>query len=1145
MNPEEFSGKTADGGGARSPGGSVPHSQAASYPLHAILSALTDQIFVVNRQGRHLFANAAGAAALKCDPGEIIGKTGAELGLPPNLVAMIEESCGHAFASRQTVHEMAILETPAGPVELAFTFSPILPSDGSPPNELVVTIREAAQDQEAVEQLWARVHQLHHIIDAAPTLIAYIDRDERYLFSNTSYAGWFGKRPQDIYGLAVSEVVEPALYDRLREHLQAALRGEYVSYERQWRALDGALRTLHVVYVPEVDALGDVLGFVAVVNDITDRAKIGEALRQSELQYRLLAETIPHIVWMTDPGGVMQYLNHRWTDYTGHHFQDASQAQEVAAFIHPEDLPALDAAWAAAAHTLSPFRTEYRLRGADGQYRWFLVHGSPLVDSKGAITRWFGTSTDIHEQKRANEEQAFMADLIDRLRRHPGDPEELLWQVVNAVGRHLKVARCTYAEIDVARDLVYGYRDYRDGYSVGATGEFPLSRFGPGPLAALMSGETSVNPDVTTSPITPGDYGKVFTQIGIHAYITIPMMKDGVPVSTLSVLSAAPREWTAREIALLEEVAERTWFAVENARLNRAAQDELKERRRAEAEILRLNDELRRRVTQFETLFDVIPIPIGVSFDPECQVINVNKVLSEILAIPVDQNASLTAPLEERPTGYKMLHQGVEIPGEDLPMQNAMRQNNTVRDVEFDIVRADGAVFNLLGYATPFHDGAGRVTGGVGAFVDITERKRAQEQLEASYAREVLLNQIGQAARVSTDPDVVQEKTLETLGQGLGVDRAFLSFVDSAHDVIRTGQDWRAGGIPSIAGEYSLSAHKFVLDEIYRQYSTITINDVRQAGLTPTTAAAFQSAGTKAFISVPFFDDTRLTAFLTVAMSSRERVWTRDEVSIVETAATQVRLAVESARINQREHTIAATLQEALQPSIPQNVYGLDVGSYYKAALQESRIGGDFYDLFAIDEHTHAVVIGDVSGKGLAAAAQVATVRNMLRCVLYGKQSLVEAITDLNETLTTRELLSGFVTLFVGLYDANTGVLTYVSCGHEPALARRAETGVTERLTSPAPPLGVSETAVYQEQTARLHAGDALVLYTDGISEAGPTRQDLLNTRGIIELLNATPSDAGAVAIAQQIIAGVEKHAQGRQRDDICLLVLVARSTTH
>ncbi|MEO7719062.1 MAG: SpoIIE family protein phosphatase [Capsulimonas sp.] len=998
MDDTELLGESAGGGDNRSSGDPVSDSQPSSYPPHPILSALTDQIFVVDRQGRHLFANDAGAAALQCTPGDIFGKTGSELGLPADLVTMIEDSCAHAFTSGQIVREMAILDVAGSPRELAFTFSPIPETNTSHPEALVVSIRDSAQDREAVEELWSRVHQLHHIIDAAPTLIAYIDRDERYLFSNKSYAAWFGKAPRDIYGMRVEEVVPEVLYAQLREHIQAALRGENAAYERQWQALDGEMRTLHAVYVPEFDGAGTVRGFVAVVNDITDRAKISEALRQSEHQYRLLAETIPHIVWMADADGMMQYMNHHWTDYTGYAFEPSDDRTSINAFVLPEDLPAINFAWRTAGESLSSFRHPFRLRGADGAYRWFLVHGSPLIDDHGNITRWFGTATDIHEQQLAADEQLFLTDLVDRLRRHSSDPEELLWQVVNAVGRHLKVARCTYAEVDIARDLMYGYRDYHDGYAIGVQGEAPLSSFGPAALDMLMSGKTSVNPNVATSPFIAGGYSKTLLQLGVHAYVSIPMLKDGLPVSALSVFSSVPRDWTPREVSLLEEVAERTWFAVENARLNRAAQDEL------------------------------------------------------------------------------------------------------------------------------------------------LERQRAQEQLEASYAREFLLNQISQAARTSSDPDIVQAKTLETLGQGMNVDRAFLSFVDAAHDLIRTGGDWRAEGLHSVAGEYVLSRHKAVLDEIYRERSTIAVGDLQRSGLTLETAERFQKAGTHSFISVPFFDDDRLTAFFTVAMSTAQRSWTRDEISIVETAATQVRLAVESARIHQREHTIASTLQEALQPPIPSDVLGLDVGSYYRAALQESRIGGDFYDLFAIGDHTHAVIIGDVSGKGLAAAAQVATVRNMLRCVLYGKQNLAKAITSLNEMLTTRDLLAGFVTLFVGVYHTETGILNYISCGHEPALLRRAETGATEALDSIAPPLGIAETSIYEELTARLRPGDALVLYTDGISEAGVTRQDLLNTQGIIRIINSAPEGADADAIAKRIVAGAEEHSQGRQRDDICLLTLVART---
>ena len=99
--------------------------------------------------------------------------------------------------------------------------------------------------------------------------------------------------------------------------------------------------------------------------------------------------------------------------------------------------------------------------------------------------------------------------------------------------------------------------------------------------------------------------------------------------------------------------------------------------------------------------------------------------------------------------------------------------------------------------------------------------------------------------------------------------------------------------------------------------------------------------------------------------------------------AALTRSASEAARVQQRERNIATQLQQALQPAVPETIAGLSLAHYYEAALDEAGVGGDFYDVYAVDKGCTALIVGDLSGKGLAAASQVATVRNMLRAVLY------------------------------------------------------------------------------------------------------------------------------------------------------------------
>lgn len=238
-----------------------------------------------------------------------------------------------------------------------------------------------------------------------------------------------------------------------------------------------------------------------------------------------------------------------------------------------------------------------------------------------------------------------------------------------------------------------------------------------------------------------------------------------------------------------------------------------------------------------------------------------------------------------------------------------------------------------------------------------------------------------------------------------------------------------------------------------------------------------------------------------------------------------------------RERNIAAQLQDALQPPLPASAPGLDVGSFTRPALQEAQIGGDFFDIFPLDKGLYAIVIGDVSGKGLAAAAQLALIRNSLRTTLYLSRRPAPAVASLNTIVTAHDLLAGFVTAFVSIYDAGTGEIVYASCGHEPGLIRRVG-GAIEEIETTGPPLGVDQNAVYSENTLTLGSGDLLLLYTDGLSEAGPNRREMLGTSGLSRLLAALPEDASAQSQAEILVRQVGDYSGGLFRDDIAVLTL-------
>ncbi|MBN4005730.1 hybrid sensor histidine kinase/response regulator [Nostoc sp. LPT] len=145
--------------------------------------------------------------------------------------------------------------------------------------------------------------------------------------------------------------------------------------------------------------------------EILERQRILEILRQSEERYRYLAEAIPQLVWTTKPNGECDFFNQNWCEYTGLTLEQSLGSGWLAA-LHPDDLQRADKVWSDAVKNSTIYNNEYRFkRAVDGSYRWQLARGLPLKDEQGFVVKWFGTCTDIHEQKQILEERAHLLEL--------------------------------------------------------------------------------------------------------------------------------------------------------------------------------------------------------------------------------------------------------------------------------------------------------------------------------------------------------------------------------------------------------------------------------------------------------------------------------------------------------------------------------------------------------------------------------------------------------------------------------------------------------------------------------------------------------------------------------------------------------------
>jgi diguanylate cyclase (GGDEF)-like protein/PAS domain S-box-containing protein len=266
------------------------------------------------------------------------------------------------------------------------------------PLRMIGTHIDISERKKAEAALRESAEKLRLFIHYSPSAIAMFDGDMRYIAVSHRWLIDYGLGEQELVGRSHYDIF-PDLPEHWKELHRRSLAGAIEKCDKDsFPRADGSVEWVRWEMHPWLTSEGDIGGIIIFSELITERVEMEQALIASEKEFRLLAESMPQIVWIANSEGETIYLNQQWVNYTGLSLEE-SYGDNWSKPLYPDDLQRAWDAWQNAVNNHVVYSLESRLRRADGVYRWWLIRGVPLFDEHGNVYKWFGTCTDIHELK--------------------------------------------------------------------------------------------------------------------------------------------------------------------------------------------------------------------------------------------------------------------------------------------------------------------------------------------------------------------------------------------------------------------------------------------------------------------------------------------------------------------------------------------------------------------------------------------------------------------------------------------------------------------------------------------------------------------------------------------------------------------------
>ncbi len=414
-----------------------------------------------------------------------------------------------------------------------------------------------------------------------------------------------------------------------------------------------------------------------------------------------------------------------------------------------------------------------------------------------------------------------------------------------------------------------------------------------------------------------------------------------------------------------------------------------------------------------------------------------------------------------------------------------------------------------------------------GIFRNVTERQVLVNRLRRSKRLTDALVEIDMALGSTMDNSEIMQKVTQASREALPCESTAVIFAEEDEWVLQYGSGWIE---QRVGFRFPLSSFRCGIEAVEQDHPCI-ITEADDERIEHSLALEL---GINSALVVPIRVRGEKLGVLAYLNHSKNSQFDNEQIEFAGKLASSSSLALHESWLYRSQAKIANTLQESIL-TMPERLDGVSYAHIYRSATESARVGGDFYDLFELEHDQLGLIIGDISGKGLQAAALTSLVKNVIRAYAYEHESPGDVLEKANRVLVDSSPASMFATVFYGILDRSTGKLVYSSAGHPaPIISRKNDTHQLEQPSGML--LGAFPDSHFESDIETLHKGDVLFLYTDGFFEAKGADGLFGEERLIKAVKKASP--LLAAHIPDKVFSIVQEFAGGSLGDDLAAIAL-------